>query len=195
MDGHDGETARDHLRDDPVLAGLIERHDRIELSPAADPFERLITSVIRQQLSMHAADAIQRRLESTVDIAPADLLDADRATLEGVGLSTQKITAVRHVARAFEERHYSRAQFEAMNDDEVTAELTSIHGVGPWTAKMFLIFCLARPDVFPVEDLGIRNAIRSHYDESMDRPEMVDLAARWRPYRSYASCYLWRGID
>lgn len=187
--------AIDHLQTDSVMAELIDTHGEVHLEPADDPFERLVASIIRQQISMDAASAIQRRLERTVDITPSTLLEVDRGALEGAGLSRQKISTLRNVATAFEEQAYDRAHFEGLDDDEVIDELTAIHGVGPWTAKMFLIFCLARPDVFPIEDLGIRNGITTLYDTSSNREEMHQLAERWRPYRTYASCYIWRGMD
>ncbi|HKL30832.1 MAG TPA: DNA-3-methyladenine glycosylase 2 family protein, partial [Natrialbaceae archaeon] len=102
---------------------------------------------------------------------------------------------VRNVARAFEENGYSSEYFEGMDDDAVIAELTKITGVGVWTAKMQLVFSLARPDVFPVEDLGIRRAMEAIYGDDLTRAEMVEIAEQWRPYRSYASLYLWRSRD
>ena len=142
-----------------------------------------------------SADAIEERLFDAVEVTPAGVLAADEATLRDAGLSRQKVSYVRNIAEAFDEHGYSRASFEGMDDDAVVAELTSISGVGPWTAKMQLLFSLGRPDVFPVEDLGIRNAVAAVCDETLDRAEMVDRAEQWRPYRSYASLYLWRAVD
>ncbi len=184
-----------HLRSDPDLAPLVEEHGPLELEPADDPFRRLVVSLTRQQVSMAAAAAIEKRLFDAVEVTPGGLLAAEESTLRDAGLSRQKTEYVRAVARAWREREYDRGFFEGMDDEAVTAELTGIHGVGTWTAKMFLLFALGRPDVFPVEDLGIRRGMESLYGDGMDRQEMVATAERWRPYRSTASLYLWRAVD
>jgi DNA-3-methyladenine glycosylase II len=184
-----------HLRSDPDLAPLVEKHGPLELEPADDPFRRLVVSLTRQQVSMAAADAIEKRLFDAVEATPGGLLAADESTLRDAGLSRQKTEYVRAVARAWREREYDRAFFEGLDDDAVTAELTDIHGVGTWTAKMFLLFVLGREDVFPVEDLGIRRGMESLYGEGTDRQEMVDRAERWKPHRSTASLYLWRAVE
>jgi DNA-3-methyladenine glycosylase II len=183
------------LRSDPVMAELLDEHGPLELSPADDPFQRFVVAILRQQVSMASAEAIRERLFDSVEVAPRPILDADEAVLKEAGLSRQKVEYVRSVAEAFLERDYDRAYFAEMDDAAVVDELTAIRGVGDWTAKMFLLFCLGREDVFPVEDLGIRAAMRSLYDEEMSREAMVEHAARWRPYRSYASLYLWRATE
>ena len=177
------------------MSELIETHGEIHLEATKRPFRRLVTSIIRQQISMAAASAIQRRLESTVEITPANLLDIECDELADVGLSKQKISTLRNVATAFENEGYDHAFFQRLDDDEVVDELTAIHGIGPWTAKMFLIFCLGRPDIFPVEDLGIRKGIVTLYDVSSNSEDIQRVADRWRPFRSYASCYIWQGMD
>lgn len=184
------------LRDDPELGPLVEAHGPIDLEPADDPFARLVVSIINQQLSVASAAAIRERVFDRFEVTPAGLLGADAEALRDAGLSGQKIEYVRNVARAFEEGRISRQQLEPMSDAEVIATLTEIRGVGTWTAKMALIFVLGREDVFPVEDLGIRKAMALLYgfDED-DRAGMVEHAERWRPYRSYASRYLWRAVD
>ncbi len=184
----------DELKTDPVLAELLERHGRLVLEPADDPFRRLIVSVTGQQLSTASARAIRERLFARFEIAPEPPLAADEGALREVGLSRQKIAYVRSAAATFLEDGLSPGSFAAMTDAEVIAELTKIYGVGVWTAKMFLMFVLARPDVFPVEDLGIRNGITRLYGE-MTRAEMVEHAERWRPHRSLACLYIWRAYE
>ncbi|MFB6295945.1 MAG: DNA-3-methyladenine glycosylase [Halobacteriales archaeon] len=184
----------DAIRTDPVLSGLIEEHGELELVPADDIFARFVTSIVRQQLSMESASAIRERLFERFEVSPRELRAADVEALQSVGLSESKATYVRTAATAFDERGYSRGSFDGMDDEAVIEELTGIRGVGPWTAKMFLLFCLAREDVFPIEDLGIRKGMADLYGIE-DRPAMVDRAENWRPHRSYASLYLWRATD
>ena len=186
--------AYDLLRDDPDLGPYVEAHGALELEPAEDPFRRLVVSVINQQLSTQSAAAIRDRLFERFTIDPETMLAADEAALREVGLSGQKIDYVRSIAERFEADRLSMAAFEAMDDDAVIEELTSIHGIGVWTAKMFLIFVLAREDVFPVEDLGIRRGMEELFGE-MSRADMRAKAEDWRPYRSYASLYIWRAYD
>lgn len=184
-----------HLRTDPALTPLVEAHGPLGLDPAADPFRRLVVSLTRQQVSMAAADAIEKRLFDAVEVSPEGLLTAEESTLREAGLSRQKVEYVRAVARAWRERGYGRTSFEGMDDDAVVAELTEVHGVGDWTAKMFLLFALGREDVFPVEDLGVRRGMEQVCGREMTRGEMRERAEAWRPYRSYASRYLWRAYE
>jgi len=185
----------ERLRDDPALAPLVDEYGALALDPADDPFRRLVQSIVSQQVSTASATAIRERLYDRFEVTPAAMADADPDALRAVGLSSQKAEYVRHVADAFLEGDYSVAAFEGVADDAVIDELTEIHGVGVWTAKMYLMFGLGREDVFPVEDLGVRNGMERVHDEELSRTEMVERAARWRPYRSYASLYLWRAVD
>lgn len=179
------------LRDDTHVGPLIERHGQLELDPADDMFRRLVVSILRQQVSMASAAATRDRLFDAVEVTPQGVLAADPETLRDCGLSRQKTDYVRNVAEAFE-TEYDKAYFEALDDGAVVEELTSITGVGEWTARMQLLFSLGRPDVFPVGDLGVRKGMNALFDAEMSREEMVTRAERWRPYRSYATLYLWR---
>ncbi|MDY7083003.1 MAG: DNA-3-methyladenine glycosylase 2 family protein [Halobacteria archaeon] len=183
-----------HLRRDEEMRQLIEEHGYISLEPADDIYRRLVVSIINQQLSTASADAIRERVFGEFEITPRGMLNAEDDTLNEMGLSRQKIDYINSISREFVEKEYSRDYFAGMSDDEVIGELTDIHGVGVWTSKMFLIFCLSRRDVFPVEDLGIRNGMERLYGE-MERHEMVEKARDWKPYRSIASLYVWRSYD
>ncbi|MFB6118617.1 DNA-3-methyladenine glycosylase family protein [Halosegnis sp.] len=184
------------LRSDPQLAPLVTEHGELTLDPADDPFARLVVAVCNQQLSQASAAAIEQRLFDRFDITPAGLLEADQAALREAGLSSQKVEYVRNIATAFRDGDLSVERLRAMDDDAVRAALTDITGVGPWTADIFLIFVLAREDVFPVGDLGIRKGMAALYGfEEEDREGMREHARRWAPYRSYASRYLWRATD
>lgn len=183
------------LRQDDALAPLVERHGSLELTPAEDIFERFVLAIVRQQVSVAAADSIRERLFDRFDVTPDAILAADEESLRDVGLSAAKVEYVTAVAERFQEREYDHASFAESGDDEVITELTDIHGVGPWTAKMVLLFCLGREDVFPVEDLGIRRGMGIVVDPDLTRAAMCDRASEWAPYRSYASLYLWRAAD
>lgn len=143
---------------------------------------------------MDAAAAIEERLYETVAVTPEAVLAADPEDLRAAGLSNAKVEYARSAAEAFREAGYDHDYFADMSDEAVSAELTDIRGVGPWTAKMVLLFGLGRGDVFPVEDLGIRRGMELLFGE-MTRAEMVEEAERWRPYRSYASLYLWHHYE
>jgi DNA-3-methyladenine glycosylase II len=188
-------TPHDHLRQDPDLAPLVESHGELELDPAEDTFERLVTSVVNQQVSTASGAAIRERLFDTFDVSPASIAAADADALQDVGLSHQKASYVQNIADAYLEHGYDREYFADLSDDAVHDELTEITGVGAWTADMFLMFGLGREDVFPVGDLGIRRGMQALYGEDTTRAEMRDLATDWRPYRSYASLYLWRATE
>lgn len=179
------------LRTDPVLTGVIDTYGPLSLEPADDPFVRLVVSIINQQLSTASASAIRERVFDRFEIAPEPLLDADETELRKLGLSHQKIEYVQNAAQAFTENDFTRGSFEGMTNQAVIEELTTIRGVGDWTAKMFLMFSLGREDVFPVEDLGIRNGMIELYGECT-RAEMIEVAEQWRPYRSIGALYIWR---
>jgi DNA-3-methyladenine glycosylase II len=181
----------DHLSSDAYLGPLVEEYGRLELEAADDMFRRLVVSILRQQVSMASAEATKARLIEAVEMTPEGILAADPGTLRDCGLSRQKTDYVRNVAAAFD-AEYDRSYFEDLDDEAVIEELTSIKGVGEWTARMQLLFSLARPDVFPVGDLGVRKGMRTLFGAEMSREEMVTTAERWAPYRSYATLYLWR---
>ncbi|WP_436924111.1 DNA-3-methyladenine glycosylase family protein [Halosimplex amylolyticum] len=183
------------LADDEILGPVVTRHGPLELEPAEDLYERLVVSLIRQQVSMASAAAIRERLFEAVEVTPEGMLAADRDVLLDAGLSQAKAEYVKTAAQAFVDHGWDRRTFAEMTDDAVKAELTAIHGIGPWTADMFLLFGLGREDVFPVGDLGIRKGMDLLFDAELTRAEMVDAAERWRPYRSYASLYLWNHYE
>lgn len=187
--------ALEQLRRDPALADVIDEHGKLRLEPVEDTFERLIRSIISQQVSTASARAIRERVFEQFEIAPGPILAADPDDLRAAGLSRQKAEYVQNVARAYVEHGYTKSYFEPLSDEAIVDELTEIRGVGVWTAKMFLMFCLGREDVFPVEDLGVRNGMCELLGRDLSRSEMVERAEPWRPYRTVASLYLWRLVD
>lgn len=180
---------------DPALGPLVADHGPIVLEPAPDPFARLVQSVARQQISMAAGDAVVDRLDERIGLDPVAIAETDQSELESVGLSAQKAETIQTIAQAQVEGTLEHAQLAELPDATVIDRLTAIDGVGPWTAKMYLIFCLARPDVFPVEDLGVRRAMETVVGVDGSRQAMVERAGEWSPVRTYATLYLWRAVD
>lgn len=190
-----------HLRAaDPVLDRVIAAAGELIIRPARDPYRELVRSIIYQQLAGPAAATIERRFRALYDHgdvpATEELLATPDEALRGAGISRQKISYLRDLAAKGAAGVVSE-HLRALPDDEVIAAVTSVKGVGRWTADMLLIFCLGRPDVLPVGDLGTRKAMQRAYAlPDLPAPaEMERIAAPWRPYRSTATRYLWRWLD
>jgi len=194
--------AREFLRRaDPVLARIIDARPDFRPRawtqdlPALDAFSTLIFQVIGQQLSARATRTILGRLEQVFGgrlPTPAEMLAADPAAVRSSGMSTRKAATLRAVAQRFVDGQLSDAALSAMSDEDVVAALTSIPGIGPWTAHGFLLVALDRPDVFLTGDVALRRAVEGAYgfDHVPTDEEMLELADRWRPYRSLAVSYL-----
>jgi DNA-3-methyladenine glycosylase II len=186
-----------HLRRvDPFCAAVIDRVGRCRLEPLADRFGTLVRAIISQQISSKAAAAIEARLRALAGEPhqPAVLLGLGEEALRSVGLSTVKARYVRNLAEAVASGQAPLDAFDDWDDEAIIASLTAIKGIGRWTADMFLIFALNRPDVLPVGDLGVRAALRDRHGlAALPKPsECPPLAEHWRPYRSIAIWYLWR---
>ena len=195
-----------HLRAaDPVMRELIDVHGPLTLADRrrgrpADPYGALLRSIVGQQLSTNAARSIYERLAGLFGgraPAPAELLDTAPETLREVGLSWRKVEYLRDLAGRVDDGTLELERLTDLSDENVTTELTRIKGLGPWTADMFMIFHLGRPDVLPVGDLGTRAAVRRAYGlgEMPAADELRRIAEPWRPHRSLASLYLWRSLD
>ncbi len=166
----------------------------------ADAYGALLRSIVGQQLSTKAARTIYERMTQLWDgrtPTPEQLLEADPDAIRAAGLSRPKIAYLRSLAEHVLSGELELDRLDELSDDEITAELTAVKGLGRWTADMFLIFHLNRPDVLPVGDLGVRRAIETVYElpSIPAAEEMEELAEPWRPYRSVASLYLWRSLD
>lgn len=200
----DLERARRHLmRRDPRLAPLIRRVGRCRLPDARShaPFAALVRAILSQQLSNRAADTIHSRVVALVDgtggVTPAGLLAADPIALRAAGVSRPKIAYLRDLAARVEDGRLDLEALDHRSDDDVIAAITAVKGLGRWSAEMFLIFRLNRPDVFPVGDLGIVKGVQRLLGMKR-RPApstMLRVAEVWRPYRSVAAWYLWRLYD
>lgn len=190
-----------HLRQvDPRLGRMIAHIGPYRPDVTPDPFVALVGSIIQQQLSMTAATTIYNRVRGLCPrrrLTPAAILAQDVGALRGAGLSRQKAAYLRNIAEAFATRTLTAAKLRTASDEEVIGATTAIKGIGRWTAEMLLIFCLERPDVWPVDDLGLRKAVRDFLKlgELPPAAAIREVADAWRPYRSYATWYLWRSLE
>ena len=188
-----------HLRhSDPILAAIIDRVGPCRMQYSEPTFEALVRSIVYQQLSGKAASSIFGRVAQSVGEITAERLAAKSLEeLRPLGLSGQKAKYILDLAEKTLTGVVRFQDLPALGDDAVIEHLTQVKGVGVWTAHMFLIFALRRPDVLPTGDLGIRNAAQRAYGlNEAPKPEKLELLARnWRPYASVASWYLWRSID
>jgi DNA-3-methyladenine glycosylase II len=192
------QASRELARIDPVMCRLIEAHAGASLVSRGDPFATLVRSIVGQQISVKAADTVWTRLVATVGMPnPRAILDGTVEQLRGCGLSARKVEYITDLAHGFDSGQIRARRWSGMTDAEIVAELTAVRGIGVWTVEMFLIFNLLRPDVFPLDDIGLQKAVALHY-LSGTRPERRELARigeRWRPWRSVATWYLWRSLD
>lgn len=193
---------------DPTMAALIDRVGKIDLATRlerrseerpADAYGALLRAIVGQQLSTKAARTIYLRV---VDLfggttpSPEQLLEASEADLRGAGLSGRKVEYVRDLARHVLAGELELDRLDDLGDDEVIAEIVAVRGLGQWTAEMFMLFHLKRPDVLSGGDLGIRKAVQIEYGlEEMPAPQKVlEIGEPWRPHRSLASLYLWESL-
>jgi 3-methyladenine DNA glycosylase/8-oxoguanine DNA glycosylase len=191
-----------HLRGaDPVLRAIVERVGACSLAAPRrrDDFGALARAIVFQQLNGRAAETIHGRFLGLFPAAPTphDVHAVPAARLRGAGLSAAKAAAVRDLASAALDGRLAFPLSRRLGDEAVLARLTTVRGIGPWTAHMFLMFHLGRPDVLPLGDHGLRTAMRRAYrlrgEPSLARLERIALP--WRPYRSYATWYLWRSLE
>jgi DNA-3-methyladenine glycosylase II len=198
----DARAAVAHLRQaDPRLAKIIDEVGPFRLTRRPDGFQALARAIIFQQLAGHAAHAIYQRfaglfLNSRFP-TPAQVLVLPESELRRAGLSRAKSAYIKDLATHVANGSINFRRFARMDDEAIIAELRRVKGIGRWTAEMFLIFNLGRPDVLPIDDLGFRNAVRKVY--RMRKPPTAErlrrLSERWRPYRTVAVWYLWRSAD
>ena len=180
------------------MAGILAAFPQIFLESRGAPFFTLVRSIVGQQISVKAAASIWNRLLIVApDMLPGQLLSAGASQLRLCGLSERKAEYVTDLAVHFLDGSLRVDDWPDMDDESVIAELIKVRGVGRWTAEMFLIFNLLRPDVLPLDDLGLQNAVNHYYylGERVSRDGLRDLAEGWRPWRSAATWYLWRSLE
>ena len=198
----DWAPALKYLHDaDPLLRPLIERHGPPALVPTTNAVQSLARAIVGQQLSTKAAATIWGRFlalypRGRMPNAQA-ILDTPDAQLRAAGLSGAKAAAIKDLARHVADNRLVPKKLPLLTDEEVAAALLPVRGIGPWSVDMFLMFALARPDVLPVGDLGIRKGMQLHFKlrKLPEAPRMLKLAAPWRPFRTVASWYMWRLLE
>jgi DNA-3-methyladenine glycosylase II len=189
-----------HLQNaDPIMAAIIDRVGPFQLTPREPTFETLARSITFQQLSGKAARTIFERLRKAVGrrFTASRFLKLTAEELRACGLSRQKIVSLTDLAERVARREIDFRKLPRLQNEEIISILSQVRGVGVWTVQMFLIFALERPNVMPLADLGIRNAIRKAYGlAELPKPiEIAKLAEKWHPYCSIASWYLWRSLE
>jgi len=195
------EACRHLVRRDRVLKKLIPQFGEARLQSRGDAFTTLARSIVGQQISVKAAQAVWERFVHLLPPGqrhgPTDVLAVDSTAMRDAGLSARKVDYLRDLAQHFVQGEVHETDWAAMGDESIIEELVAIRGIGRWTAEMFLIFHLMRPNVLPVDDLGLVKAISLNYfsGEPVSRAEVRELGDAWAPYRSVATWYMWRSLD
>ena len=182
---------------DPLLGKIISTNGTIEHTPSSDYFHSLSKAIISQQVSVAAANTIFGRFREITEIEPQMVLMMSDEHTKVIGLSRQKAGYLKDLAQHFVENPDVYNHLDKATDSEVITELTAIKGVGPWTAKMFLMFTLIRLDVFAADDIGIQRAMKNLLDwkEAPTVQEIEAHAEKWRPYRTIACWHLWKSLN
>jgi DNA-3-methyladenine glycosylase II len=185
-------------RKDPVMSSIMKTHKGIHLIKRGEPFLTLARAIVGQQISVKAAQSVWDRVVACAGaVTPEGILLKKPTELRACGLSDRKTEYIVDLARRFAEGLVHPYRWDEMSDEEVIADLVQVRGIGRWTAEMFLIFNLLRPDVFPLDDLGLQKGIRVSYfkGRKVSLARMRKLGESWRPWRSVATWYLWRSLD
>ena len=187
---------------DPVMRALVKRHPDITIRRRGDAFTTLARAITGQQISVKAAQSVWNRVLEACGAKPGKLsadsvLALDPPLLRACGLSQRKADYIRDLASKFAAGELKPRRWKASDDESIIEELIQVKGIGRWTAEMFLMFNLHRPDILPVDDLGLRNAAAAQYNdgEKMSIDEIRAIGEAWKPWRSVATMYLWRSLD
>lgn len=193
--------AKSYLKSkDKVLAALLEKVADFDLSIKRNYYESLAESIVSQQLSVKAADTIWKRfilLLPDQKVIPENVLAIDNQKIRDAGISWSKISYIKDLSQKTLDSHIIFEEFENMSDEEIINELIKVKGIGRWTAEMFLMFAMGRPDVFSYGDLGLRRALQKFYnfDHEPTIEDMEKIVSVWSPYKTYASRVLWRALE
>ena len=184
---------------DPVLRKIINKFNKGHLKTRNNPFFSLCRTIIGQQISVKAADSIWLKFEKKCKkkIIPIKVLKLSSKSLKSAGLSHQKITYLKNIAKSFKNRSFNIKNLKKMNDEEAISYITQLKGLGVWSAQMFLMFNLNRPDIFPAKDIGLIRAISKNYRVSYPPSErfLKKISKLHSGYRSVFTWYMWRSID
>ena len=196
---HFWEKAKKELKlKDRKLGKIIENYPKDFLFSKSDPFYTLARSIVGQQISVKAAQAVWNRVEDKLEnIKPLDVIESHHMTLKSCGLSRQKILYLKSLSKAFISKKIKPKYWKNMSDNEIICQLTQIKGIGKWTSEMFLIFNLCRPDVFPVDDVGLIKGICNCYnlEYPIAKEDAMRISEKWKPWRSVATWFFWRSLD
>lgn len=186
------------MKRDRVMKKLIPRHPDVCLQSRGDAFVTLARSIVGQQISVKAAQSVWDRFESlTRKTTPAQVLKLKVDDMRAAGLSVRKVEYLVDLALHFSDKRVRVNEWPQMDDEAIISELVAIRGIGRWTAEMFLIFHLMRPNVLPLDDIGLQNGISQAYfsGEPVSRSEIREVAGSWAPFCSVATWYIWRSLD
>jgi DNA-3-methyladenine glycosylase II len=192
------EATRELSARDPVLSKLATRYSGLVVGSRGDAFSTLARAIVGQQISVKAAQSVWDRLVAELtEMTPALLAGADLARLRTCGLSGQKASYLLDLAQRFGSGALDATRWTTLDDEALISELTQVKGIGRWTAEMFLIFYMTRPDVLPLDDIGLQCAMGLHYNAGrpLSKLKMRRIARNWAPWRSVATWYLWRSLD
>lgn len=183
---------------DPVMTKLIAAYPAVSLKSRGDVFHTLARAIVGQQISVKAADTVWTRLTAALgDVSSAAVLQQDREALRACGLSARKVEYLSDLALHHQAGRLDPSLWVDWEDEAIIQALIAIRGIGRWSAEMFLLFYLLRPNVLPLADIGLIKAIALHYHagERLPRAALIELAAAWQPWCSVATWYLWRSLD
>ena len=195
------EACRHLAKRDRVMRKLIPNFGEARLQSRGDAFSTLARSIVGQQISVKAAQSVWGRFatlaQGTRGVLPSSVLALDAVSMREVGLSARKVEYLKDLARHFDAGTVHVRQWQQMDDEEIIEELVAIRGIGRWTAEMFLIFHLLRPNVMPLDDIGLLKGISVNYfsGEPVSRAEAREVGDAWAPFRSVATWYIWRSLD
>ena len=186
------------MKHDRIMRRIIPKFKDSVIVSRGDPFLTLARSIVGQQISVAAAQSVWNRFEAKAKkVTPKKVIAMDAQELRDSGLSMRKVEYIKDLAIHFQEGGLSKTLWHQLEDEEIIAQLTSIRGIGRWTAEMFLMFNLMRPDVLPLDDVGLLRGISINYfsGEKVSRSDAREIAQNWAPWRTVATWYLWRSID
>jgi DNA-3-methyladenine glycosylase II len=189
---------RSLARRDPVMGAIMRRHRGVHMTARGEPFMTLARAICGQQISVKAAQSVWNRVVACCsEVTPENVLSRKRTQLRACGLSDRKTEYIADLAQHFADGKIHEHRWPQMPDEEIIAELVDVRGIGRWTAEMFLMFNLLRPDVFPLDDLGLQKGMKMNYfkGRKVAVSRMRKLGETWRPWRSVATWYLWRSLD